>query len=208
MTATRPRRTQAERREATTRAVVDAAVEALAEVGYARTTTGEICRRSGVSAGGVFRHFDTRLDVVVAAADEVRARQFVGFRAGLEALADVSVADCLRLLRAACRAPVNAAWYELLVAARTDADLRERLAPMAARYHEEILALGRTIPIGADLTPPERDALVLSIVHLLDGEAITAVVHAHPEHEDLRLEQLVRVLAGRPVGAMGRPSDD
>lgn len=194
-----PRRTQSERREATIAAVVAATVQSLGELGYARTSTAEIARRAGVSQGGLFRHFHSRLDVILAAADEVRARQFVDFRRGLAELVEFDVAACLRLLRRATRAPINAAWYELLVAARTDADLRQRLTPLAQRYHREIVGIGHTLPIAAAMPPVQLDTLILGIVHMLDGEAITSTVLAHPEHEDLRIEQLVRVLAGEPL---------
>lgn len=180
-------------------AVVDAAVAALGEVGYARTTTNEIARRAGVSQGGLFRHFESRLDVILAAADAVRARQFVDFRTGLESMTTFEVAEVVRLLRRATRAPINAAWYELLVAARTDAQLRQRLEPLAQRYHEEIIELGRALPIADSIPAAELDTIVLGIVHMLDGEALTATVHPHPEQEDLRVEQLVRMLAGEPV---------
>jgi AcrR family transcriptional regulator len=193
------RRTQTQRREGTISAVVDATVEALGEVGYTRTTTAEISRRSGVSQGGLFRHFETRLDVIVAAADRVRASQFAGFRAGLASLEDFDLAEVVRLLRRATRAPINAAWYELVVAARTDADLRTRLEPLAQRYHREIIEMGRALPFAAQLPPVELDTIVLGIVHMLDGEALMATVHAHPEQEDVRVEQLVRILAGEPL---------
>ncbi len=180
-------------------AVVDAAVAALGEVGYARTTTNEIARRAGVSQGGLFRHFESRLDVILAAADAVRARQFVDFRTGLDSMTSFDVAEVVHLLRRATRAPINAAWYELLVAARTDAELRQRLEPLAQRYHEEIIELGRALPIAASIQSEELDTIVLGIVHMLDGEALTATVHPHPEQEDIRVEQLVRMLAGEPV---------
>jgi AcrR family transcriptional regulator len=180
-------------------AVVDATVEALGEIGYTRTTTAEISRRSGVSQGGVFRHFDTRMDVIVAAADRVRARQFDGFRAGLAGQDEVDLAGIVRLLRRATRAPINAAWYELVVAARTDSDLRDRLEPLARRYHREIIDIGRTLPFAAHLSAIELDTIVLGIVHMLDGEALMATVHAHPEQEDVRVEQLVRLLSGEPL---------
>jgi AcrR family transcriptional regulator len=180
-------------------AVVDATVEALGEIGYTRTTTAEISRRSGVSQGGVFRHFDTRMDVIVAAADRVRARQFDGFRAGLAGQDEVDLAGIVRLLRRATRAPINAAWYELVVAARTDIDLRDRLEPLARRYHREIIDIGRTLPFAAHLSAIELDTIVLGIVHMLDGEALMATVHAHPEQEDVRVAQLVRVLSGEPL---------
>ncbi len=198
MTAT-PRRTQAERREGTIAAVVDATVESLGEVGYAKTTTAEIARRARVSQGGLFRHFDSRLDVVVAAADAVRARQFDVFREGLGSLEVFDLGEVVRLLRRATRAPINAAWYELVVAARTDAALRERLEPLAQRYHREIIEMGRALPIAGTMADDELDTIVLGIVHMLDGEALMATVHAHPEQEDVRVDQLVRILSGQPL---------
>jgi AcrR family transcriptional regulator len=199
------RRTQTQRREGTIAAVVDAAVEALGEVGYTRTTTAEISRRSGVSQGGLFRHFETRLDIIVAAADRVRARQFVDFRTGLGSLKAFDLAEVVRLLRRATRAPINAAWYELVVAARTDAELRGRLEPLAQRYHREIIEIGRTLPFAAAMPTDELDTIVLGIVHMLDGEALMATVHAHPEQEGIRIEQLVRVLSGEPLFDRGSP---
>jgi AcrR family transcriptional regulator len=193
------RRTQAERREGTIAALVDAAVTSLGDVGYARTTTNEIARRAGVSQGGLFRHFGSRLDLIVAAADAVRARQFVDFREGLGAMTTFDVAEVVRLLRRATRAPVNAAWYELLVAARTDTELRTRLEPFAERYHREIVEIGRTLPIAGLMPVEELDTIVLGIVHMLDGEALAATVTSHPGQEDLRVEQLVRLLAGQPL---------
>lgn len=194
-----PRRTQAERRAAAISALVDATVSSLCERGYAGTTTAEISRRAGMSQGGLFRHFETRLELVVAAADEVRARQLAAFRSALGRLGEATVEDCVLLLRAACRAPMNAAWYALLVAARTDPDLRRALGPMVERYHREILDLGRSLPVAGTIPEPELDTLLLGIVHLLDGEALVAAVHAHPEQEDRRVAQLVRVLSGQPA---------
>ncbi|MET0820181.1 MAG: TetR/AcrR family transcriptional regulator [Aeromicrobium sp.] len=193
------RRTQTERREGTMTAVVDAAVEVLGDLGYARATTAEIARRAGVSQGGLFRHFGSRLDVMVAAADRIRSRQLVDFSEGLGSLDGTDLADVVQRLRRATRAPINAAWYELVLAARADADLRAVLEPLAERYHGEILALGRSLPIAGRLSPVELDTIVLSIVHLLDGEALMASLLPHPEHEDVRVEQLVRILSGQPL---------
>ncbi|KOS55131.1 TetR/AcrR family transcriptional regulator [Rhodococcus rhodochrous] len=200
-TAAPSRRTQQQRRTATIERILDATVAALGELGYTATTIGEVCRRSGVSSGGVFRHFPTRLDLMVAAADAVRERQFANFRLGLAQLGGPddsaeSVRECLRLLRAACRAPINAAWYELLGAARTDPALRERLAPMAQRYHDQIAEFGRTLPIASRFEPAEFDMLLFTLVHLLDGEAVASVVHPQPEQEEPRLELMARLVTG------------
>lgn len=202
MSAPAVRRTQQERREETIGRILDATITALSELGYTATTIGEVCRRSGVSSGGVFRHFATRLELMVAAADEVRERQFASFGAGLERhLPDsadpfTSVKECLILLREACRAPINAAWYELLAAARTDPGLREHLAPMAERYHAEIVEFGRSLPVAMHFRPEVFGNVLLTMVHLFDGEAVSATVHPQPELDDERIEMLARMLVG------------
>ncbi|MGW0249584.1 helix-turn-helix domain-containing protein, partial [Nocardia goodfellowii] len=69
---TTARRTQAERSATTIAKLVDATIEAIEQVGYHSTSLGEISSRAGVSKAAIFRHFDSRMDLVVAAADEVR----------------------------------------------------------------------------------------------------------------------------------------
>ncbi|MGA9872905.1 MAG: TetR/AcrR family transcriptional regulator [Rhodococcus sp. (in: high G+C Gram-positive bacteria)] len=192
-------RTQEQRRTETIGKLLDAAISSLCEKGYAATTVNEITSRAGVSSGALFRHFSTRLDIVVAAADEVRRRQFDEFHAGLSSFGNTSIEHCLTLLRAACRAPVNGAWYELLIAARSDAELRERLIPFTVRYHEQIATLARTLPIAATIDPRQLDTVVFSVVHLLDGEALAAVVHPQSEQEDMRLTMIAHLLRGGTV---------
>ncbi|MFZ2175252.1 MAG: TetR/AcrR family transcriptional regulator [Rhodococcus sp. (in: high G+C Gram-positive bacteria)] len=191
-----PRRTQQERREQTIAKILTAAVVSLGERGYAATTMQEVCHRSGVSSGGLFRHFPTRVDLMVAAANHVRAQQFENFRSALERVDPASMVDCLRLLRAACRAPINSAWYELLGAARTDTELRERIATVAVEYHAEIAAFARTLPAAANIPSAHLDAVLFTAVHLFDGEAVSSVLDPQPDQDELRLQMLARALSG------------
>lgn len=190
------RRTQQERREHTVSKILEATVVSLGTMGYSATTIREVCTRSGVSSGGLFRHFPTRMALMAAAADSVREKQFENFREGLELLQSDSVMDCLLLLRAACRAPVNAAWYELLGASRADAELRSHLAPVAARYHREIAAVARELPALQSIPEDKLDTILFTVIHLLDGEALSAGVHAQSEQEGARLEMIARILTG------------
>ncbi|MBY6539405.1 TetR/AcrR family transcriptional regulator [Rhodococcus sp. BP-349] len=193
------RRTQEQRRTDTIARLLDATIASLCERGYAATTVNEVVTRAGVSSGALFRHFPTRLDLVVAAADEVRRRQFEEFRAGLSGFGSASVEHCLTLLRAACRAPINGAWYELLIAARSDDALRERLVPFTVRYHQEITYLGRSLPIAGTIPAAELDTVLFTVVHLLDGEALSAVVHPQPEQDEVRLHLVARLLRGESL---------
>lgn len=197
--STPPRRTQAQRKEGTIAAVVEATVEALSQVGYTKTTTNEIARRAGISQGGLFRHFGSRLDVIAAAADAIRARQLIDFRAGLEGVDDVDVVQIVQLLRRVTRSPFNVAWHELLIAVRTDAELHARLAPVAQRFDRDILAFARELPFTRHIPADDVDTIVMGIVHMLDGEAIAATLHPQPDQEGRRDEQLARLLDGEPL---------
>lgn len=186
--------TQPQRRERTIGRVLEATIGALAELGYARTSVTEIGARAGVSQGGLFRHFATRLDIVVAAAEAVCERQLAEFRAHLVAT-DGSVRALLELTRAACRAPINAAWHELLSAARTDAELRGRLEPTVSRYYARILELAREQPALAHVPDALLPTVVLTVIHAFDGEALARVVHPEPDQDGARLDLLERLIA-------------
>jgi len=193
------RRTQAERRSATRTRLVEAMVRSLAEHGYAATTAKVVLAEAGVSAGGMYRHFPSMLDLVVAAAEQIRTDQFAEFRAGLAALGELGEEECIELLRAACRRPVNGAWYDLMLAARTDAELRSRLRGFTESYHDEILAFARALPVAVAWDPDAFATAVFTLVHALDGEAITAVLHPQPELEAARTAMLAAMLRGETV---------
>jgi AcrR family transcriptional regulator len=190
-----PRATQQQRRARTMSLVVDAAIAALAEVGYAGTSVTEIGARSGVSQGGMFRHFPTRLDVVIAAAEAITIRQITTYRGELDR-ADGSLRDLLEFTRAASRTPDNAAWQELLTAARSDRALRERLAPIVGAYREHIVALARDQSVLADVPTIVLAPIVLTIVQAFDGEALAGAVLPQPEHDELRIQLLEAMLGG------------
>ena len=65
--------TRAEQREATRRRIVDAAVDAFAEHGFDGAGTRDIAARAEVTQGLVTYHFDSKLDLWRAAADELFA---------------------------------------------------------------------------------------------------------------------------------------
>lgn len=78
-----PRRTQQERREETRKALLEGMMSALMELGYARTTTGEITRRAGLTSGALQHHFASKEELVLAVVEY----QFEEVRIQLEAFA-------------------------------------------------------------------------------------------------------------------------
>lgn len=197
------RRTQADRRAATIARLLTAAADALVEVGYYNASTQEICRRAGVSQGGLFRHFPTREALMVAVAADVGDRVLAEYRAAYarRRSAKSELALALELLRRACRSRANQAWYELALAARTDARLRAAIGPHAAAYYESIRALARTLlPGHAAALGARFDVLVDTVVATFDGEQFQRFLDVRPMRDAARIE-LLEALLGSLTGA-------
>ena len=67
----RERRTQAQRRATTRRALLDAARSLFAERGYHGTAAEEIVRRAGLTRGALYHHFEDKKDLFRAVVDEM-----------------------------------------------------------------------------------------------------------------------------------------
>ncbi|MEV6276265.1 TetR/AcrR family transcriptional regulator [Nocardia sp. NPDC051832] len=198
---TTARRTQAERSAATIAKLVDATIEAIEQVGYHSTSLGEISSRAGVSKAAIFRHFDSRMDLVVAAADEVRRRHMAAvaaLRLPENATHPVDLAALMRMARTQIRSDINTVWLELLVAARTEPELRTRIEPVLRELYDEVeeLAVSTLAP---ELPPATARLLVTSLIHMFDGEAILRTTYPRPELEEARIESVAaayRTLTG------------
>src|SRR5256886_11057866 len=70
----RRHRTQAERSEHTRELLLDATIECLVELGYARTTVHEICLRAGLSRGAQQHHFTTKAELMASAMQHLFTR--------------------------------------------------------------------------------------------------------------------------------------
>lgn len=191
-----PRRTQAERREGTITALLDATVRCLAERGYAATSTAAVCAEAGVSQGALFRHFPTRQALLVATAEHVAERNVVAFRttvgAGVATVDEMVVV--LDRLREVVLSPANQTWRELLVAARADADLRTALLPARESLQAQMLEVATEL-WGA-LLPADDLAAVLSIVvNMLDGLAFSALDPDPTAAPGRTVERALRLLA-------------
>jgi AcrR family transcriptional regulator len=139
-TAVKPRRTQAERTASTRARLLDATIDSLIERGWAATTTTEVADRAGVSRGAQLHHFPTKAELVAAAVEHLFLRRHDEFRRAFAALppdADRASA-AIDLLWPMVSGPTFYAWLELAVAARTDAELRDRLAPIGQRFSENV----------------------------------------------------------------------
>lgn len=194
---TPPRRTQGQRREATIRKLLDAATGALIELGYAEASVQEVCKRAGVSTGGLFRHFPTREALMVAVGDDVAAQILARYTKEFESLRDERdpLELAMRLVRQSCRSRLNQAWYELFMAARTNPRLRKALAPAAERYFDDIRGLAHQLLPELAATLGDRfDVLVDSIIAIFDGEMVHRFIFKKPAFEEQRIELLLGLM--------------
>jgi AcrR family transcriptional regulator len=143
MTLVRSARTQAERTAATRRALLDATLHALVEVGFKGTTTTEVARRAGVSVGALQGHFAWKSDLLTAAVTyslDRRVEEFGVLMAGLNPSAD-KLDESIDLLWSMFSGPTFIAAHELWVGARTDPDL----APVVIHTDREFAAACRRV---------------------------------------------------------------
>lgn len=171
-----PRRTQAQRREGTIGALLEATVSCLTERGYAATSTAAVCAAAGVSQGALFRHFPTRQGLLVATAEHVASLNVATFRATVSAEVDTveDVVAVLSHLRTVVLSPANQTWRELLVAARADDDLRAALLPARESLQAQVLAAAADLwgdRLGAD----DLEAVLGVVLNMLDGLAFSAL---------------------------------
>lgn len=127
----RVRRTQAERRDATRTALLDAAMECLVEEGYANTTTRRIAERAGVTPGALQHHFASKAELLSEAVRHIRAKfaqKMLAQGPPDDPSPDARSEQLLDRMWELHKGPVFYAYIELLVAARTDPELRATLA--------------------------------------------------------------------------------
>ena len=168
-------RTQQQRREETIARLLDASIDTIIEVGYARASAAVITKRAGVSDGALFRHFPTMGDFMAATAHEVLRRQLESFTKQVaEIPADKpALEEALTILRDITGDPTNTVIHELMVAARTDEKLRDTLRDVMAAVHREDLRRcarhSRVPTASARRTSP---ALVALLTNAFDGAAM------------------------------------
>jgi len=194
-------RTQQQRREETRARLLDAAIETIVDVGYARASAAVIAKRAQVSDGALFKHFATMGDFMAATALEVMRRQLEQFSKQVAEIPSDKPAleGALIALRDVSGNATNAVMYELMVAARTDEKLRTTLQGALAEYAHNIYQTARALP-GADQLPAEHLAMLVAVLtNTFDGAALVRAVMPSPELEDGRIQLLLNMLGGLAV---------
>lgn len=174
---------QAVRSARTRTLLLDATVECLAELGYAGTTTTEVCRRAGVSRGAQLHHFPTKVELVSAAAWhtlEQRMAQMARTVAAAPPGTD-RIHTAIDVVWSIFReSSVCDAWVELAVACRTDPELRTQVAELNERHRQVIEAMWDALFADIDRSGPFAPVATKFLLALMDG----LVLHRMSGYDD------------------------
>ena len=189
-------RTQQQRREETVGRLLDACIDTIIDVGYARASAAVITKRAGVSVGALFRHFETMGDFMAATASEVLRRQLEWITKQVAEIPPEApgLETVLMILRDVTSGPRNAVLYELLIAARTDAKLKATLQDELGDYADKIIEAARTLP-GAEQFPQDKFPVIVGLLaNVFDGAAVVQGIVPVPELDEHRIPMLMELL--------------
>jgi AcrR family transcriptional regulator len=185
--------TQAERTASTTERLLDATIATLLERGYRGASTPEICKRAGVSRGAQLHHYPTKEALVAAAVDHLVQRRMTELadRLAQAPLGVIDLSDAATYLWSVYTGDTFYAWLELVVAARTDPELRRLLAGVDVRIARgaERLCKRFLLPYVEDAN--EIAATTRLILAMFDGLATHRILTA----DDAAARRALRVAA-------------
>lgn len=171
--------------------LLDATIDCLYELGYSGTTTIEVAARAGVSRGAQLHHFPTKEHLVTLSVRHLLARRLQEFRAAFAALpanAD-KYAAAIDIMWENMSSRAFYAWLELVVAARTDVQLRETVAQIDGQFLDEVRMIA-----GEFFSPGDERMLPFPVVPVfvfaaLQGLAQDRIVWGP---DDPRIELILR----------------
>ena len=114
----RTRRTQQERSARTRNHILETTFECLEQVGYARTTTVEVCKRGQISRGALLHHYPSKETLVIASIKYVFDKRLDEFKSRFAEIPAVGNRrhHAIDVLWDIFSGPTFYVWLELLVA--------------------------------------------------------------------------------------------
>lgn len=189
-------RTQEERTAHTKEALLNATIDCLVDLGYSGTTTREVAARAGVSRGAQTHHYPAKDDLVVAAVrhlfDVQAGRAIEDFEALPES--DRTLEQGVAILWKIVQGPSYPAVLEVIVAGRTDPELRKVVNQVAAELQEMATGLLRFL-----FPAIEDDSVARTIIDVAfavtQGSALSQYAgYGDPDHAIALIRSLARLV--------------
>ena len=188
--------TQKQRSEVSRRKLMNATIESLIELGYSQTSIQEVCKRAGLSKGGLFRQFPSRTELMVATCQQVYTDLLTSYKQQFECLEDRSdpIRNGLTLIRKSFANAKFQAAIELQVAARTDKTLAEGIAPILESNHKTVVELSKSLFPEVAKRNSQFDAVIDTVVLMFRGEVLGATLYNNVDDEDARMSFIEQVV--------------
>ncbi|WP_412539650.1 TetR/AcrR family transcriptional regulator [Longispora sp. K20-0274] len=188
-----------ERSERTRERLLDATVESLIEIGYARTSMQEVCTRAELSRGAQLHHFPTKAGLMAAAIAHLTRKQTERVLAVGENLPEGPgrMAALIDLMWEGFSGPLAKASIELWVACANDPELRAVMLPVDRTLAHATLELCRKYAGGAD--PKVVETIGWLTIDLHRGIAVDELLGGDPKRRARLLETWKRMA----VAALG-----
>ncbi|EME99482.1 TetR family transcriptional regulator [Streptomyces mobaraensis NBRC 13819 = DSM 40847] len=185
------------RGRATRRRVMDAAVDCLAEYGWAGSTVTVVAERAGVSRGALQHHFPTREDLFTSAVEYVAEQQSAALRALVESAAPI-VGPARRYLAVTelvdlYTGPLFRAALHLWVAAATEEPLRPRVVELEARIGREAHRMAVDL-LGANEKEPGVRETVQGLLDMARGLGLASLLTDDGARRRRVVEQWMAIL--------------
>jgi len=204
------RRTQEARSADSRRRVIEAAVASLETNGYASTTTAVVALKAGISRGGLFHQYPTKVDLMIDVVEEAYREEMVAYEAWLAQVTDPNERyyGMIEQLWALLQRPKGMAVLEIMVGARSDPALAKRLGPLQRRLdlnsQKRVAHHMSRAGLGAFSDDPPMLRLVVAAVR---GLVIEKMFSDHPEELNQsvkRLREMIELYYRHKAEAAGR----
>ncbi len=186
--------------EASRKQVLDAAIQALADNGYARTSVSDIATAAGMSKGAVHYHFESKEDLISQVLDHCAAAMRDRVRAAWEAPGNPSdkISRALREMRVSRKegGPELRVLADLMAQGLHDPKLRSSLAAMFEANRHEVVEhlLASLTEFGLKPKVPAR-VLPRLLLGALDGLALHDFFDPPPPEDDAAIQTALEAIA-------------
>ena len=188
--------------------ILQAAIDCITELGYARTTTAKISQRTGLTRGAMLHHFPSRSDLLAAAVEFLHERRLETVKETLSQIPKNTpnrVQASILVYWEHLTSPLFIAFHELSVAARTDPELAKVFIPARNRFDEAWHQTARQLfpewrnnsdqfDLALDLTQNLMEGMAINQMQLKDEARANRLL----EHLENQLKSLSKDLAPQP----------
>jgi AcrR family transcriptional regulator len=204
------RPTQEQRSGATRAKLIQATIECIREHGYSATRTSEIAERAGLTRGALQHHFSTKPDLLLAVVASVSEEILEHLRLAERKKGSLRerVETTLQEIWDVYRSPGYHVVVEILVATRSDEDLRKTLDPYTYSIENVLREWWASFFSDVGVPPDRIEATRHMVRSALRGMAISTDYFPQPERYykeqvDLLADMVTPVLSA-PGGASKR----